>query len=286
MEQPCSRCGYISDRPARFCRQCGAALFAETDATSATTRNYAPNQPPQMTPNQSPTPQSGASSGLDEHAPDTTRFYRPPIAPTTPYYGAPAPVKSNAGMWVLIALLAFLLVGGGIAGYLFSTFRTQTQSTIEGDLERTISAQIEKQMQEQMKAAEEQAKIAEEMRKKAEQSGEIPPPPPLPPSPGNELAAGLEKYKYPNAEVQQQVNVIGNEFAKMTTDDGVEKVAAHYNQLIGKPLTKGKQEDGAKYIFQERGAPSTIVIVSPDEENAGKTQIVVVRSGFQMPKLN
>jgi hypothetical protein len=290
MEQPCPRCGYVSDRPARFCRQCGAALFVETEAKTATTRNYPPNQAAQTYPNQrSPSPY-GSSSGLDEQTPETTRFYRPPITPMTPNYGVPAPQKSNAGMWILIALLSFLLVGGGIAGMVFSSIRSQTQDSLPQEDIKDLEAQIEQQVQEQIRAAQQQQRQAEEMardaREKAAQAGQPPPLPLPPPPPGAELPAGFEKYKYPNSEVQQQANVLGNEFAKMTTDDSVEQVVEFYRKLIGKPLTKGKDEEGAKYIFQVRGSPSTIIIVSPDEQNDGKTQIMFLRSGFQIPKVN
>ncbi len=109
MQQPCSRCGYISDRPARFCRQCGSQLAAETEASSANTRNYTPQQAsPQYADQQPAYPPYSPNQQWEEQTPSTTPFYRPPIAPQ---YQIPVTEqkRTNWGKWVLIGLLTFML---------------------------------------------------------------------------------------------------------------------------------------------------------------------------------
>ena len=68
-----------SDRPTRFCRQCGAQLFVENEATSATTRQYAPQQSanPYDAPYQSQLAQvqSAPDRRFNNQTPDTSRLY-------------------------------------------------------------------------------------------------------------------------------------------------------------------------------------------------------------------
>ncbi|MFN0112139.1 MAG: hypothetical protein ACKVZH_25025, partial [Blastocatellia bacterium] len=73
---------YMSDRPARFCRQCGSQLFAESDVTSATTRNYSQQPPPQF----AEQPQAGYSPGSWAEQPaNTSPFYQAPPLAQSPY---------------------------------------------------------------------------------------------------------------------------------------------------------------------------------------------------------
>src|SRR2546425_592297 len=122
MQQPCHRCGFISDRPTRFCRQCGAQLFVENEVTSATTRQYAPQQPANSydAPYQSQfaQAQSAPDSRSNNHTPDTSRLYHDPMAQNYPSYPATSTdvaKKSGALKWVLITLICIALVSGGIA---------------------------------------------------------------------------------------------------------------------------------------------------------------------------
>jgi hypothetical protein len=273
MQQPCPRCGYISDRPGRFCRQCGTPLFAENDLTSATTRSYAPNQAPPTNPNQPYTSQYGSGSGLDEQIPDTTHFYRPPVAP---YPGVPEQKKSNPGMWILIVLLSFLLIGGSLAGIVFSFLRAPQKATSsQEEIGETLGKQIERQIEEQIREAQ-----------KSIDTGVAPPVPPPPPGAPGVVPPDLDKYRYPNAKVEQVVSVIGNEFVKMTTSDNVRKAGEFYQNLIGQPIVKSSEVDGEKFIFQIPGSPQVMVIITPDNEDDQKTQIVVMRSLIQLPKMN
>ena len=279
MQQPCSRCGYVSDRPARFCRQCGAPLFVENEATSAATRSYAPSQPPQGFPNQTYTPSYQAGNRWDDQAPETSQFYRPPSAPN---YEPAATKKSRWGLWLLIGILCLLLVGGTIAGVVITAIRTRNAAPFNTD---ELTKDIERQVEEQIRLAQEQA--LEQAKRAVDAGGNLPPLPPLPPAaPGTDLPPGFEKYKYPNAEVEQLINVIGNEIIKMTTNDSPATVADFYRKVAGQPTIKNKEDEGEKYIFQITGPPSLIITVGPNREDPERTEIIVLRSSFKIPKLN
>src|SRR5262249_10947821 len=123
MQRPCHRCGFVSDRPTRFCRQCGAQLFVENEATSATTRQYAPQQSayPYDAPYQSQLAQvqSARENRSNDQTPDTSRLYYEPMAATYPTYPADyqqaVVKKSGALKWILITLMCILLVSGAIS---------------------------------------------------------------------------------------------------------------------------------------------------------------------------
>ena len=133
MQQPCHRCGYVSDRPTRFCRQCGAQLFVENEATSATTRQYAPQQSanPYDAPYQSQLAQAQAAPDrrFNYQTPDTSRLYHAPMAQNYPNYPSnyqPAEAKkSGAWKWVLVTLLCVMLVSVGIGVMVISAIRAK-----------------------------------------------------------------------------------------------------------------------------------------------------------------
>lgn len=259
MQQPCQRCGYISDRPARFCRQCGAPLFAENEATSATTRRYAPQQP--VNPYDAPY-QSQLAQGFrrDDQTPDTSSLYGAPAAPRDHYYPAnyqyPEPRKSSALKWALITLLCVALVSVGIGVMVISAIRVSHNS---GGPAPVSGAPAE--------------------------TGSVPSAPQAPPAPG-ELPDHLEQYKYPNATVDESVKALGNEVIKMTTTDSVTEVSDFYKKQLGDPMLKTNNEDGEKVVFHVPGSPTTIITINQDDKNPDKTQIVVLRSRFQIPKMN
>src|SRR5262245_30667094 len=180
MQQTCHRCGFVSDRPTRFCRQCGAQLFVENEATSATTRQYAPQQSanPYDAPYQSQLAQvqSAPDNRSNDQTPETSRLYYDPMAPNYPNYPADyqqAVVrKSGALKWILITLMCILLVSGAISVMVIWAIRATQQTATQ-----------------------------------AEEPPGAPAPPPPPPVQG----AGLERYKYPNARVENSVRVLGNE---------------------------------------------------------------------------
>jgi hypothetical protein len=81
-------------------------------------------------------------------------------------------------------------------------------------------------------------------------------------------------------------NAFGNEFAKMITSDSVGKVKDFYKKQIGDPMFKNKDEEGESVIFQVPGSPMILITINQDDEDPNKTQIVMLRSRFQIPKMN
>ena len=255
MEQPCPRCGYVSDRPARFCRQCGTPLFTESEASQAATRNYAPNQAPpahQQQPAATPgyTPYQYIQSG-DEPTPETTRFYRPPLAPEPAPLAAQPPTRSShTGKILLIVLLGLVVIGGGITLLII----TQLHDIVDGP-GRPVPVHP------------------------------VPPVPPVAPPPPGGQSSGLEQYQYPGAQVTQSVRALGNEVLMLTTTDSVDKVTEHYRKQLGQPMVQSRDANGPNVVFQISGSPSTLITIHPDKNEDGKTAISIVRTKFALPDL-
>jgi hypothetical protein len=285
MEQPCSQCGYVPDRPSRFCRQCGAPRFAENETTSAATRPQPQSQaadPNVDAPYISVYAQDAMRTG---ETPDTSRLYRPPMPQGYGDHQFPESRKSGAGKWILIALCCLLLVGGGVVIAVISAIRSRPEVVNIDPITRTIEEQIRSRVEEELRRVEEEARRAEEeaLRKAGEAGpGE---PPPEPPEPGD-LPAELGQFKYPNAQITGSSSIFGNEFVRMETADSINKVKDHYKKQLGDPVIKGKGESGEGVIFQIPGPPSTLIIIGQDKNDSGKTEIGIFRSGFQLPKLN
>ena len=257
MQQPCSRCGYISDRPARFCRQCGSQLTEETDASSATTQNYASMAAQSAVP-QPAIPAYAPQQQWNEQTPETTPFYRPPIASQTPI-SMTSQKRTSWGKWILISLLTFMLICiVAIGGALYVG-----KKWVEN---HNISV--------------------------AEEGGSAPAMPPLPPDapeppdapPAPAIAGNLDKYKYPDAEVTQSHKDGMTEMIQMTTTDDLEDVREYYRKKL-KNVMSINDEKGKKLIFTSLGQPMITVIVQPDESDTDKTQIVLSRVNIAIPQI-
>ena len=265
MQRPCHSCGFISDRPTRFCRQCGAQLFVENEATSATTRQYAPQQPanPYDAPYQSQLAQARSTpdNRFDNQTPDTSRLYQALMAQNYPNYPAnyqqAVAKKSGALKWVLITLLCLLLVSGGIVAMVISAIRVTHNSGVQTPVPEPPP------------------------------EPESIPQPPRPPPASGQLPNELEQYKYPDAIIDELVRSPGgNDVIKMTTEDSVSEVRDYYKTRLGDPLAEVDNEDGKRVVFQVLGSPLIIITINQDEEDSDKTQITLVRSNLQFPKMN
>ena len=174
MMHNCQNCGLQAIPGARFCRQCGAPLFIETDESMAPTRHYrdrvavppAPGYQPMMTPGE-----------------DTSRFYH---HPPSPLYSVPAPQGSSSSFWLMMALVSALAVAG-MVGAIFTNIRVNNRGPrpdISRAIEDRIREQAERQAEMIARQAEQAARQAEIAARQAEQAaqGQIPAPPP-PPAP-------------------------------------------------------------------------------------------------------
>jgi hypothetical protein len=176
------------------------------------------------------------------------------MAPNYPNYPAnyqqTAPKKSGALKWILITLSCVALVSGAISAMVISAIRTQRVAQEEFEPSRRV---------------------------------EPPPPPSGPPPPASVRGSALEQYKYPNANVEKTVNVLGNEFIQMTTDDSVSKVNDYYKRRFGDPMVEA---DDSAVIFRIPGSFTTIITINQDETDSDKTKITVTRANAQIPKIN
>jgi hypothetical protein len=257
MQQPCPRCGYTPDRPSRFCRQCGAPQFEETESTSAETRNYGIGQPPPAQQYQSPA--SGHSP--TEQTPPTVRFYQPPIqnySPSPMFHAPEPPKKSRAGLWILIALLTLGLVGAGMVGMVTYAIKSRQQYT------QNVPISVP-------------------------EPPEPPEPPdvepPAPPSGPAVPAENLTKFQYPGAKVNKTVNTFGVNVLTLQTSDSVEKVKAFYQKLVGSPMVETTEDKEHTVVFNSSGPPMVLITIKPHDQDKAQTEITIVRTPVILPKM-
>ena len=161
--------------------------------------------------------------------------------------------KSGALKWIVITLLCLLIVSVGIGAIVISAIHANQAG-------------------------------AEQAGRAAEESGAPPPFPPAPPPPPPAIESGLDQYKYPNARMKNSFRILGNEALTMTTTDSVSDVREYYKKRFGDPWFE--DEDSATVMFQIPGSPATIITINTDEEDSDRTQIAVVRSNIEIPKMN
>jgi hypothetical protein len=274
MQQPCSRCGYISDRPARFCRQCGSLLSAENEVTSATTRNIA--QQGQQSPSQfadqqstgyapSHTPGSYAPGGWAEQPANTSQFYQAPVAAQYQYPAVEQKKSFNWGKWILISFLTILLFTVLAGGALFFWGKQVVQQAIR--------------------------------RAEAENPGgvvvEVPPIPGIPPPSGAPVPEGnavsLDSLKYPGSSVTESVKAPFTDSIRMTTDDDLETVKQYYDKKFSETFkssaTSIQSQDDEKYVYVSLSHPMITIEIEPDRKDDDKTRISIARVSAPIPKI-
>lgn len=260
MEQPCSRCGYISDRPARFCRQCGSQLVAENEATSAATRNYAQQPPPQYAEPQ--TGYSGYAPGgwAEEQTPNTSRFYQPPAVPQ---YAQPvAPQKSGWVKWVLLSFAGIFLmcVMLGI-GVVYWASQKVSQAVEEAQREIPVVVDVP----------------------------QIPDVPFPPEAPMPESAVTLNEFMYPGASINESVKSPFNETVTMSTGDDLEKIKEFYDKKFAEAFknspTTIQAEDGEKYVYTSLTHPMIVIAVEPHPSQDDKNKITLTRIKAPVPNI-
>ena len=262
MEQPCSRCGYISDRPARFCRQCGSQLFVENDATSATTRNYSQQATPQFAEQQSGYSGYAPGGWAEQATPNTSRFYQPPVVPQ---YEVPvAPAKSGWVKWVLISFAAFFLLSLFLAGGVVYWASKKVERAVEQAQQEGVVVEIP----------------------------DVPAVPdvPFPPeAPAPAVAFTLDSFKYPGATVVTTARAPFTETVTLTTSDDLEKVKEFYDKMFTETFkdtnTQIKVEEGEKYVYTSLTHPMLTIQFEPDNSDPDKVKINLTRIKASIPNI-
>jgi len=255
MEQQCPGCHVLIDRPARFCRQCGTPLTAE----SATARPQpAVAEPREYRPGM-------YLLGNETSVADTGRLYTPPSQP------APPPATRRRIPVLRIAIVCLLLmaavgVGAGVLIYSLVSSRQPSLAIVE-QLKTDTRGQI---LDEIARAREELA------RARAEAAAALPDTEILAPAP--ETLAALAEFRYPQSTLRQSVSIPGNDVLKTSTTDKFGQVREHYQRLIGPPIIENISGGNDEVVFKSAGTPPIIVTISRENSRPDEVSIVILRS--------
>jgi hypothetical protein len=286
--QTCSSCNYESPASAKFCRQCGAPLYAESELSGASTRNYGRQEPAPAVPISAPLPPSVA----DVFGANTARHYQTPQAYVQPVSNT-APITAGSSKfrsWRLIAFVLVVLFVGVCVGRLVAPSHNRDDAPVSPEHLAQMDAQAQLQFHQQQmaerireaqqRALETQDRIREAQdraRELAERAAEA----------GATIATGdvkpldLSTYEYPGAHVGNYSHIPGNEMLQMRTKDSFDAINQHYQKKLGKPLLFINDGDDDKSLFfQSNTAPAVFVSVEHDDDN-DRWLITITRAPFQ-----
>jgi hypothetical protein len=279
--QTCLKCGFAAETNAKFCRQCGASLFADSGESEAPTQHYGRQTPPPVpepasSPFTSPMPPQAPPSIADTFAPDTGRLHNPGVAPPpmpyqqnsypAPMYGAtpPAPAaKSNWWKWALGVVLGSVLICGGCVSY--GLYKAQ-------EMGQGLQGKIEAAVEEAKRQAEAEAKRqAENIPPVIGPDGKpIPPPPPAPGS--DNVSTDVAKLKYPNAKQTSHVKMFGQEVYELTSEDDLAQIKAFYQKELGDPTIESNNDNEQSVVYQKGKLMATVTA------RDGENKITIINS--------
>jgi hypothetical protein len=305
--QLCSICNYESPEGAKFCRQCGAPLYAESEMSGADTRNYGrqDNGPILSAPLPKPAP-----SVVDAFGSETARYYKAPapagvgtsnlpnIAPMyaqhAPVYMPPiqntAPIKTKKRRLLKWAGgLLLLIIAGGIGAGIneeSNEGRFYLSRDDQARLERlraedrlnhaTFNSVIEMnhRLREELDRRAEDIERAKEEAERAAERG----------STGlDEKQLDLKDYEYPNSTSARYSHVVGKELMTLRTQDNFETLVDFYKRKLGDPLIILTERNNKRAIFQSTGTPSTTILVQ-ETNDRNREKIIALRSPFRLRK--
>ncbi|MGE0131565.1 MAG: hypothetical protein AB7U82_26080 [Blastocatellales bacterium] len=292
MFQTCQNCSYESPASARFCRQCGAELFIETESSGASTRNYGRQ-------GAAPTAVKSDSGYLppsvaDAVAGDTERYYQAQYIPA-PITPPTTPIKSGFKLWRwMIAFLFVLLIGASIGVFFSRGSRREVRMPPEEaarirreDEARRRQEQLRRDAENQMRDAENRArdlrnrardalKQSSEAAERASEAGAAI-------AQTDEKPLDLSQYEYPGATAGNTIRIPGREMLTMRVSDGhFDAVYQFYQKKFGKPIIEfNEPAEDRLLIFHSNTSPAISVSIETDDEHPGPMlKIVVLRSPF------
>jgi gas vesicle protein len=294
MNQTCQHCSYESPSSARFCRQCGAQFFVETELSAAETRNYGRQEP-------APSVATAGSGHLppsvaDAIAGETERYYQAPYIPV-PVASVTSQIKSRIGHWRWVALLFALLIGVMIGGLVTGGIMSHTRDSRTPEERERIRREEDASQEDARRRAEERQRQAEDrvrqsqdrareamdrIREANEQAVAA----------GDEIAPtdakplDLSQYEYPGATVSSAIRIPGREMLTMrVSKEQFDAVNQFYQKKLDKPIVESNESEEKRLIFQSKTTPSIAVSVETDYSSPGpQLKIVVLRSPFRLSK--
>ncbi len=311
--QHCSICHYESPAGAKFCRQCGAPLYAESELSGAGTRNYGRQEgapaPSTFLPNPAP---SVPPSVVDAFGPETARQYKTPssagvgtssLPNVAPMYAQPAPmymppihntapIKKKRRLLKWGGGMLLLLMAGGIGAGINQDMNRQRvrlsredQARLElmrkeDQLNRTLVSAVTEQsdrIQDELRQRLEDVERAKEDARRAAERGLV----------GlDEKLLDLKEFEYPGATSGQYSRIPGKELTTLRTRDDFETIVQYYQARLGKPyvtLNERNERNSRRALFQSSGTPSTTVLVQ-ETNDRNRDKISIMRSPFRFPK--
>jgi hypothetical protein len=245
MLRNCPDCERDASLGARFCRTCGGRLVPESEVTAADTRQYSPEQAAAA---------QYAAPGATFQPPDTARLYHPPQAYP---HSLERPRKSWKAIWITVTILVLLVMAGLAVTVVTVARRAAAHRPVIGHVP--------------------EGGIPEGVPVPPNIPGVPPPPQAPPPQPGAEKQPTIEDLKYPGAEIQKQVSVMGQDIVEMTTDDGMDEVKEHYREVFGDQANIIEDKNENSVVFTSRQEPVFVVVLKPAAD--GKLEIKAIRTG-------
>jgi hypothetical protein len=303
MNHTCQYCNYESPASARFCRQCGAQLFVETELSAAETRNYVRQEP-------APSVATAGSGHLppsvaDAIAGETERYYQARPYVPAPVASSTARIKSRIGNWRWFVLLLVMIFGAAIGSLVtLSAFepggdsrtpeerarrqqqdeerrRQQEQRRRQDELRREAQNRMreaEDRSREALNNAREALRRADEAARQAIEAGAAL-------APTDEKLLDFDQFDYPGATVSSSIRIPGREMLTMRTTDSFDAVNQFYQKKLGEPILKIDESVEKSLIFQSNTPPLISVSVETVPGPSGQElKIVVLRSPFRFPR--
>jgi gas vesicle protein len=301
MNQTCQHCNYESPLSARFCRQCGAQLFIETELSAAETRNYGRQEP-------APSVATAGSGHLppsvaDAIAGETERYYQTPHFPV-PVVSVTSKIKSRIGhlRWVVLMFALFIgvMIGGLVTGGIMSHKRDSRTPEERERIRREEDARrreedARRRQEDARRRAEERQRQAEDLARQSQDrvreavdrfreaneravEAEI--------APTGEKLLDLSQYEYPGATMSSAVRISGREMLTMRApNEQFDAVNQFYQEKLDKPIIEINEPEEKRLIFHSETKPSIVVSIETDFSSPGQPlKIVVLRSPFQLPR--